>query len=148
MKSTTLAALMAAVSLSSAAETPCEHPVLAAPNGGKVLEAGDIHVEFLVQPDRTVRVTFLDKAMNPVPAADRSVAVTAQAPSGSTKLEFEPKEGAFVSKSPLPDGDGYTIVLQIKAAPDGKSKNFRILLNLADCGTCKHKEYACICESH
>ena len=51
----------------------------------------------------------------------------------------------LVSKTPLPEGDGYNVVVQIKAKPDAKPKNFRIKYDTGTCGECKRPQYACTC---
>lgn len=54
----------------------------------------------------------------------------------------------FVSAAALPEGEPYRVVVQVRATPEAKPRNFRIDLNLATCDECKHAEYACICEGH
>ena len=41
-------------------------------------------------------------------------------------------------------GEHYTIVFQVK--PAAKAKNFRIPLDLSECGKCHNPEYACTCD--
>lgn len=129
-------------------EAPEHSHKTAGPHGGKILETESGHAEFLIQADRKVAVTFLDKQLKPEPPASQEVSLTAQVPSGKSVLEFEKTAGGFVSKSALPEGDGYMLVLQVKAQAGAKPKNFRIQLNLTVCGGCKKAEYACICEGH
>ena len=52
----------------------------------------------------------------------------------------------FVSKSPLPEGDGYNLVVQFKEKSDAKPQNFRFKLDMHTCGECQRAEYACICQ--
>ena len=66
--------------------------------------------------------------------------------SGKAKLEFEKKGNLLVSKTTLPAGEHYTIVVQVKPSADGKPKNFRIPLDLTTCKPCGNAEYACICD--
>jgi len=54
-------------------------------------------------------------------------------------LEFAKKGGLLVSKNPLPEGEGYQVVVQVKATPDAKSKNFRIPLVLHTCKGCNNR---------
>ena len=61
------------------------------------------------------------------------------------KLEFEKKGNLLVSKTPLPAGEHYTVVIQVRATPEAKPKNFRIPLDLSVCKGCGNAEYACIC---
>ena len=90
-------------------------------------------------------ITFYDANLKPVPATEQVVTATAEAKSGKVKLEFEKKGDVLVSKTKLPDGDGYTLVVQVKAQPDGFLKNFRIAYDESKCGGCKRTEYACTC---
>lgn len=121
--------------------------VVAGPKGGRLLETEGVKVEFLVEKDRTASVTFYDAALKAVAPTDQSVTAVAETPEGKKKIEFEKKGDALVSKAALPEGKGYTIVLQLKTSADAKMKNFRIPMNTEICGECKHPEYACTCES-
>lgn len=122
------------------------HKAIPGPKGGKVLEAGAWHVEFCVQPDKKVSVTFYDAAMKPVAPGGQEVKVIAEAKTGKAVLEFEKSGGAYVSKSALPQGDGYRVVVQVKNDPAAKPQNFRIDYHEEICKGCKLAEYACICE--
>lgn len=116
------------------------------PMGGKLLELEGQRAEFFVEKDRTVTITFYDQALKPVAPAGQSVTVTAEAPTGKAKLEFEKKGNALVSKTRMPEGDGYNVVVQLKTSADAKPKNFRIAYKTHACPTCKLAEYACICD--
>lgn len=120
--------------------------VKAGPRKGRVLEMENQNAEFLVEKDRTISIAFYDAALKAQPAADQVVTATAEAPTGKVKLEFEKKGDLLVSKTPLPAGEHYTIVVQVKATADAKSKNFRIPLDLSVCKGCGNAEYACICD--
>ena len=80
-----------------------------------------------------------------MPASGQVVAVSAEPPAGKVTLELEAKDGAFISKEPLPAGEGYKLVVQVKATAEAAPQKFRLTLDLSDCGGCKLKEYACIC---
>lgn len=120
--------------------------VKAGPRKGRVLEMEAKNAEFLVEKDRTVSIAFYDAAMKAMAPTAEVVAITAEAPSGKTKLEFEKKGNLLVSKTPLPAGENYTVVVQVKATAEAKPKNFRIPLNLSLCKPCGNAEYACTCE--
>jgi len=137
----TMAALCAALSLH--AET-----ALAGPKGGRLLEAEPLKAEFFVTADRKVEITFYDAALKPVNPGAQTAAVTAEPASGKVKVELDKTPTGFVSKTALPDGAPYRVVVQTRANADAKPKNFRVDLNLATCGGCKKAEYACTCESH
>ena len=120
--------------------------VKAGPRKGRVLEMEAKNAEFLVEKDRTVSIAFYDAAMKAQAPTAEVVAITAEAPSGKTKLEFEKKGNLLVSKTPLPTGENYTVVVQVKTTADAKPKNFRIPLNLSLCKPCGNAEYACTCD--
>ena len=120
--------------------------VKAGPRKGRVLEMEAKNAEFLVEKDRTVSIAFYDAAMKAQPAATEIVTATAEAPTGKVKLEFEKKGDLLVSKTPLPEGEHYTVVVQVKTTADAKPKNFRVPLDLSVCKVCGNAEYACICD--
>jgi len=118
---------------------------LGGPKGGRLLEKIEPKTEFFVEKDRTVTISFYDAALKPVPAATQGVTVIADAKDGKAKLEFEKKGDVLVSKTKLPEGDGYNLVVQFRQTTDAKPQNFRFMLDLSICGGCKHAEYACTC---
>jgi hypothetical protein len=113
--------------------------------GGRLLENDSPRVEFFLEKDRTVTLTFYGADLKPVPAQEQSATAIAETPQGKIKIEFDKKGEVLVSKSPLPAGDKYTVVLQLKQTADAKPKNFRIPLNTSICEKCHHPEYACTC---
>ena len=115
------------------------------PKGGRILDKISPKAEFFVEKDRTVTIAFYDAKQKPIPAADQSVTVIADGKEGKTSLEFEKKGDALVSKTKLPDGDGYNLVVQFRQTADAKPQNFRFKLDLHTCGGCKVAEYACTC---
>jgi len=120
--------------------------VKAGPRKGLLLELGGKSAEFFVEKDRTISIVVYDAAMKAQPATTEIITATAEVPSGKTKIAFEVKDGELVSTTKLPEGEGYQIVLQAKATPDAKPKNFRIKLQLHTCEKCGNPEYACICD--
>jgi hypothetical protein len=122
--------------------------IVAGPKGGRLLESEGIKAEFFVEKDHTVNIVFYDDALKKVPAESQIVTATAETPAGKTKLEFLKKGDELVSTTPLPEGHGYTVVVQIKRGIEAKPKNFRIPLELATCGGCDRAEYACTCDEH
>lgn len=118
------------------------------PKGGKMLTTEAPLVECFVAADHTVVVSFYDRDLRLVAPAGQVVSAVAEAKAGKTTLRFGPKDGALVSTAPLPAGDGYRVVLQVREAANAKPRNFRLDLNLAECGGCKRAEYACTCEGH
>ena len=120
--------------------------VKAGPRKGRVLEMQGKNAEFLVGQDRTISIAFYDAAMKPQAPTTEVAAAIAEAPAGKARLEFEKKGNLLVSKTPLPAGELYTVVVQLKATADAKSTNFRIPLNLSLCKPCGNAEYACTCD--
>ena len=119
---------------------------LVGPSGGKILTTEAPHAEFFVQKDRTVSVTFYDAALKPLAPGEQVVNAIAEAKTGKVKLEFEKTVAGFVSKQPLPEGDDYTVVVQIRDAAGAKPKNHRVLFHDEICAECKRAEYACACD--
>ena len=130
------------------AATPAfaDKTVKAGPRKGRILEMEKQNAEFFVEKDRTISIAFYDAAGKQQPAADQVITATAEAPGAKTKLEFEKKGDLLVSKTPLPAGEGYQVVVQAKASADAKPKNFRIKLQTHICKECSNPEYACTCD--
>ncbi len=81
-------------------------------------------------------------------AAAQTVIIIADTKEGKTHphVEFEKKGDVLVSRTRLPAGDGYNLVLQFKQSADTKPQNFRFKLETHTCSGCKRAEYACICD--
>ncbi len=119
--------------------------VEAGPRGGRLLQADAPRPEFFVEKDRKVSIAFYDANQKQVPAGAQTVTAIAEAKGGKEKLEFEKKGDLLVSKTGLPEGNGYTVVVQYRPSADARPKNFRIPLNTETCGGCNRAEYACTC---
>ncbi|NDC57605.1 MAG: hypothetical protein EBZ50_01990 [Alphaproteobacteria bacterium] len=119
---------------------------LAGPKGGKILTTEAPHAEFFVEKDRTVAVTFYDKDLKPLAPGERVVSAVAEAKTGKVKIEFEKTAAGFVSKQTLPEGDDYTVVVQIRDTAAAKPRNHRVLFHDELCAECKRAEYACVCD--
>ncbi|MBE7539567.1 MAG: hypothetical protein HS122_14295 [Opitutaceae bacterium] len=118
------------------------------PKGGKIVTTEAPHVEFFVEKDRSVIVSFYDKDLKAVAPSGQVVSAIAEAKTGKVNLTFAAKDGALVSAAPLPDGDGYRVVVQVRDSAQAKPKNYRLEFHDEACGECKRAEYACICEEH
>jgi hypothetical protein len=101
--------------------------------------------EFAQEQDHTVTITFYDAALKPVAAHGQVVTVIADAKEGKATVEFEKKGDVLVSKTKLPEGGGYNVVVQFRPSADAKPQSFRFKLDTHTCGECKRAEYACIC---
>lgn len=142
----TLAGVLCAGLLTVGAADKHDHKHLATPKGGKLLDKTEPHAEFVVEKDRTVTINFYNEQMKPVAATTQAVTAIADAKDGKAKLEFEKKGDSLVSKTKLPEGDGYNVVVQFKQTAEAKPQNFRFKLDMHRCGECKRPEYACVCE--
>jgi hypothetical protein len=121
--------------------------VKAGPRKGRLLELSPTQsAEFFVEKDRSISIAFYDVAMKAQPPAAQVVTATAEAPTGKTKIDFAPKGNLLVATAPLPVGEDYQVVVQVKPDANSKPKNFRIKLLLYTCKECGNAEYACICD--
>ena len=120
--------------------------IKAGPRKGRILELEGQNAEFFVEKNRTVSIAFYDSAGKQQTPSTQVVTATAEAKGGKAKLEFEKKGDLLVSKTPLPEGEGYQVVVQAKATADAKPKNFRIKLETHICKPCSNPEYACTCD--
>jgi hypothetical protein len=120
--------------------------VEAGPRGGRLLQTDAPRPEFFVEKDRKVSIAFYDANQKQVPAGAQTVTAIAEAKGGKAKLEFEKKGDLLVSKTALPEGNGYNVVVQYRPSTDARPQNFRIPLNTETCGGCKRAEYACTCD--
>jgi hypothetical protein len=120
--------------------------IKAGPRKGRILELDGQNAEFFVEKNRTVSIAFYDAAGKQQAPARQVVNATAETKGGKARLEFEKKGELLVSKTPLPEGEGYQVVVQAKTSADAKPKNFRIKLQTEICGPCKNPEYACTCD--
>lgn len=134
-------ALLGLLTLTAGADKNVE----AGPKGGRLLVMDAMRAEFLVEKDKFISLTFYDTKLKPLPIETQTASATAETKRGKVRLDFEMKGGILVSKTALPEGDGYNLVVQVRATAEAKPKNFRILLELHTCDGCKRAEYACTC---
>lgn len=116
------------------------------PKGGRLLENESPRAEFFIEKDRSITITFYDNDLKPIPVSDQIVNIIAEPKTGKIKIPFEKKGDVLVSKSPLPEGEDYNLIVQIQGSSQAKPQNFRILLNQKPCAKCHRPEYACICD--
>lgn len=136
----------AAVLVGLCAANAADKKHLGGPKGGRLLEKTEPRAEFFVVKDRSVTITFYDAMLKPVPATAQTVTVITDAKDGKAKVEFEKKGDVLTSKTKLPEGDGYNLVVQFKQTADAKPQNFRFKLETHTSGGCKRAEYACTCD--
>ena len=130
-----------------AAKEHAEHAKKSAgPNGGRVVTATEPHFEFFVLPDGKVKITFLGEDGKATALKDQSVTAVGGDRAKPTKLAFAKDGESLVSDKALPEGKMVPIVLMVKVTADAKTVTEKFTVNLSDCPTCAHKEYACTCE--
>ncbi len=122
-----------------------EHAGKAGPNGGKLITEVEPHVEFLVTADKKVEIRFIDDDNKVVAPAGQVINVTLGDRSAPTKLTFKQDGDKLVSDKGIPEGADLPTVVQIRAKEGAKAVTEKFNLNLAQCPTCKNKEYACTC---
>ena len=140
--------LIAVAALCSAVSITAAEKIVGGPKGGRLLEVDGQKAEFSVTNDKKVEITFYDASLKPIAPGDQVVAVTAEPTSGRTKVDLEKTATGYVSMTAVPEGTPYRVVVQLRAKPDARPQNFRIDLNLANCGECNRGEYACTCSEH
>lgn len=150
MKSKFLIALMSfALAFSASAadkdKHDHEHAAKAGPTGGKLITEIEPHAEFFVSDDKKVEIRFVDDNNKVVAPAGQIVTVMLGDRSSPTKLTFSKDGDKLVSDKTIPDGADLPTVVQIRAKEGAKAVTEKFNLNLAQCPTCKNKEYSCIC---
>jgi hypothetical protein len=133
-------ALFCAATLAAADKSQIEGP-----KGGRLLEKTDPKAEFFLEKDRTATIFFYDAKLKPVAASEQVVTLIVNTKEGKETIQFEKKADVLVSKSKLPEGDNYPVIVQLRANPAAKPQNHRFNLDTSACGECKRAEYACAC---
>ena len=139
-----LLTLAAALGVGLFTATAAEKSAKVTPGGGRLLEKTEPHAEVVIGKDRSITINFYNAEMKPVAATTQSVTVVANAKDKAT-IEFEKKGDSLVSKTNLPEGDGYNLVVQFKQTAEAKPQNFRFKYDTHICGGCKRAEYGCTC---
>jgi len=134
-----LAALIAGLTFANAAEK------IKTPNGGRIIDSVEPRAEFLITADKKIEIRFLDGAGKVVAPAAQIVTVTMGDRANPTKLTFAKDGDKLISDKVIPDGKELPVVLQIRNKEGEKAVSAKFTLNLADCSSCEHKEYACTC---
>jgi hypothetical protein len=143
---TNIITLVAIFMASLLTATAADKKHLGGPKGGRLLEKTEPKAEFFLEKDHTATITFYDSALKPVPVTGQAVTVIAEGKEGKQKVEFQKQGDVLISKSKLPDGGDYNLVVQFKQDATAKPQNHRFKLETHTCGTCKRSEYACICD--
>ncbi|MGJ8697317.1 MAG: hypothetical protein ACSHYF_13450 [Verrucomicrobiaceae bacterium] len=114
-----------------------------APNGGRIIHDVEPHAEFFITKDRKVQITFVDDDGKGI-ASDQTVKAIGGERAKPTKFTFAKTPTGFLSNEKLPEGNLVPIVLTF--SHDGANKRIKFNVNMADCPTCDHLEYACTCD--
>lgn len=118
----------------------------AGPTGGKLITDVEPHVEFFVNADKKVEIRFVDDDNKVVAPAGQVISVTLGDRSAPTKLSFTKDGDKLISDKSIPEGADLPTVVQVRAKEGAKPVTEKFNLNLAQCPSCKNKEYACTCE--
>lgn len=115
------------------------------PNGGRIITSVDPRVEFLINDDRSIQLTFLDAESHAIAPSGQVISLISGDRSNPTMIAFMPKANALVSTQSLPEGNAVPVVLQIKSSPSAETIREKFNANLSECPTCDYQEYACVC---
>jgi hypothetical protein len=145
MKNTIIRLLALTVLAFTVTVASAHEKITAGPNRGRLITSVTPHAEFFVTTDRKVQITFVGEDGKPIAPAAQVVTVTAGDRSAPTKLTFTKTGNVLLSDAPLPVGNNYPTVVQIKTTPEAKPTYARFNLNTSVCGECQNAEYACVC---
>ncbi|MFT4901735.1 MAG: hypothetical protein ACI81V_001010 [Lentimonas sp.] len=121
------------------------HAGLTAPNGGRLVQTVEPHLEFLLLPDRFVQISFVNDAGELVAAAEQSIRLVGGDRSHAIRVGFERVGTVLRSTQAMPDLADMPIILQIKTDPSAGTVLEKFYLNTFTCGGCDLAEYACTC---
>ena len=121
---------------------------IAGPNGGKIITAVEPHAEFYVTPENKVRITFLNEQNTAVAVADQTVEVVCGDRNNPTMLNFvkDTDGNSLISDGTLPAGNKFPVILTFKTSADAAPIRGKFALDLSNCPSCDHQEYACTCD--
>jgi hypothetical protein len=98
--------------------------------------------EFNVKEGK-IHLTLLDKDLKPIALSEQTVAITAGERASAKKLAVSKEGNDFVA--PLPEGEDYWCIFQLKEKKDAKALTFRVHYRSEVCAECKKAEWRCIC---
>lgn len=126
--------------------THADVATMAGPNNGRILTSTEPHAEFFVTKERKVKITFIDAKGKAIAPGDQTVSAIGGDRTAPTRMVFSKDGDSFVSDKPLPEGNNIPFILQVKTTADGDNVTEKFNVNLSECPTCEHPEYACTCE--
>ena len=117
---------------------------VAGPNGGLIFFGPNFRAEFFVTDDQKIQFTFLDDTNKAIPAAAQIGSILCGDTSNPTTLALTKKDdgSALISTATLPTGNHLPTVITIQTDPDAAPLRAQFNLNLTQCASCPHKEYA------
>jgi hypothetical protein len=116
------------------------------PNGGRILKSVYPLIEFVLQEDNSIRLSFLNKKGEVVRPEQQVITLVSGSRSKPIQMKFNKSGNSLLSDGKLPFQNNLPIVLKIKTSPDSKNVYEKFMLNLNVCGGCNLKEYACTCD--
>lgn len=146
---TRLLTTLAVLGLAFCANAADEHDHAKAkigPTNGRLLTAVEPHVEFLVTKDKKIELRFVDDDNKVVAPGAQEITVTLGERAKPTKLTFAKEGDKLVSNGPIPEGNDYPTVVQIREKAGAKPVNEKFNLNQSKCPTCENSEYNCKCD--
>jgi len=121
---------------------------VAGPNGGRIISGPDFRAEFFITEDKKVQITFLNEENKAIAPAAQTVSVICGDRSNPTTLNPTKvaDSNALVSKATIPDGNNFPTIITVQTTADAKPARAKFTLNMTQCSSCNHKEYACTCD--
>lgn len=147
---TTIRQLLAILTLSATLAVPVlahEKGLKVGPTNGRLITSVEPHVEFLVTADKKIELRFVDDHNKVVAPAGQEITVTLGERAKPTKLTFTKEGDKLVSSGPIPDGNDYPTVVQIREKAGAKPVNAKFNLDLSKCAACSNQEYNCKCDT-
>jgi hypothetical protein len=124
------------------------HQGVPGPNGGRLIVSVEPHFEFLIQPDRFARITFVNDDIEPIPPVDLNIILRTGDRSNPVEINFTRQKDVMVSNAALPEQEKAPLILQVGGDKGKEPILERFYLNLETCAECQLQEYACICDHH
>ena len=121
---------------------------IVAPNKGRIITSVQPHAELLVSAEKKIEIRFLDPSGKVVPPTTQTATITMGERSNPTTLKFAISGDKLVSDKTIPDSSKQPLVLKIQISPEATPVTEKFTLDLANCPTCSHAEYACTCDHH
>lgn len=115
------------------------------PNGGKLValdSPATPSAEVVVKEGQFI-VGLFDKSGKPIALETQTLIITAGERSAPKKLDVAKKANSFTA--PLPAGDDFWAIFQLKETPAAKAHTFRVHYQTKPCPECKKPEWLCDC---